>query len=210
MTGIAVDRPAPARKRRVSRFSWGPPEHVMQVPLPREALERSDRSGESSLPVAAGHDGASHQISVTERGVVHPKSRPLRAEGGARGATEPARVCSGAARALPRRHPSREGGPAGRGRRRHRPAPQGGDPIAAAGAAGAHGPLARWPPAPLRPRRGRGGGGFVARCGSRPRSMRPWTASGPSPPRIRTAMGLPRSRPPLRSPLLRAPRQRPR
>ena len=40
----------------------------MQVSPAEEALERSDRSGESSLPVAAGHDGASHQISVTERG----------------------------------------------------------------------------------------------------------------------------------------------
>jgi hypothetical protein len=182
----------------------------MQAPLPREALERSDRSGESSLPVAAGQDGASHQISVTERGVVHPKSRyPLRAEGGARDATEPARVCSGAARASPGCHPSREGGPAGRGRRRHRPAPQGGDPIAAAAAVevlwqatGHIGPhrLRLFVPELLDQLAHKGALRLAPEVDAA--LDRLWT--------LATARGLPRSRPPLRSPLLRAPRRRPR
>jgi len=38
-------------------------------------------------------------------------------------------------------------------------------------------------------------------------STRPWTASGPWPPPIRTARGIPRSPPPPRSPLLRVPRR---
>jgi hypothetical protein len=43
MMEMAVDRPATARKRRVSWFSQGSPEHVMQVPLPGEALEKSNK-----------------------------------------------------------------------------------------------------------------------------------------------------------------------
>src|SRR4029453_94089 len=79
---IAVDRRVPARKRRVSRFSQGPPEHVMQVPLPREALERSDRSGESSLPVDAGQDGSSRMgQGEGARGQAAPKSQANEALG---------------------------------------------------------------------------------------------------------------------------------
>src|SRR5207247_1040638 len=71
----------------------------------------------------------------------------LRAQGGDRDASEPEGVRSSAAGALPDGHARREGRAPGRGRRGHRPPPQGGDPPAPAtpvraGGAGAPDPAA--------------------------------------------------------------------
>src|SRR5712692_5713538 len=109
--------------------------------------DRSDRLRKLSLLGGRGQGRASHQNfgyraggRTSEVTVTHsePREEPV---------TRPSlRVRDGAARAVLGRHASRERGSAGRGCGGHRPAPQGGDPIAPAGAPGAHGPLARRPP----------------------------------------------------------------
>ena len=111
----------------------------------------------------------------------------LRAQGGDRDASEPEGVRSSAAGALPDCHARREGRAPGRGRRGHRPPPQGGDPPAPATAVRVDGAIPRGSAAPLRAGRGRGGGGLVAghrahRAASAP-SLRPRPPRPPHPRR---------------------------
>ncbi len=70
----------------------------------------------------------------SRRSYIRSHGYPFRAEGEARDATGPARVRSAPARAVPERHARREGRAFGPGRRGDRSPPQGGDPVAPAGA----------------------------------------------------------------------------
>src|SRR5258708_18237373 len=112
---------------------------------------------------------------------------PFRAEGGAGDATEPAGVRGGPAGALSGGDACRERHPPKRGRHRHRPAPQGGDPPAAPPAAGADGALARGAATGLRVGGGPGARGPLAghrghRAAAAPSLRAPAPRSAPPPP----------------------------
>jgi hypothetical protein len=117
----------------------------MPSPSGEPGQERSNRCRELRLRDRRGQGPASRQNFGYRAGgrTSEVTVNPFRAEGGARDATEPPGVRGGAAGALSGGDACRERYPPKRGRHRHRPAPQGGDPSAAPPAAGADGAIAR-------------------------------------------------------------------